>query len=320
MLKTSIAFASEFTRIMKRTFPAFLALLVLIGCGPRLVYPHLNWLVPWYIGDYISLDSTQRDLLQQKLLKQLDWHCRTQMPTYADLLRAIGRDFTNTEQPITYSKLEYYYIELMDLWKNLMKQIGPDINDILVTASDEQIDELFDNLAKKNQELKEEYVDPPIQQLKEKRNKRAIKRLKYWISDLTTDQKAAIAAWNNQLIPLAEEWMENREKTQTEARRLLSQRNDNPEFRTRLLELIINPEKLRSPAYQAKIDANVHITFNFILQLDRMLTEEQRAFLLKRIEKLASDFDKLSCDPKDMPKAQGSGFKGSGFRVLRSGF
>jgi hypothetical protein len=199
----------------------------------------------------------------------------------------------------------------MELWKELMNQIGPDIYDIMATASDAQIDELFDNLSKQNQEVKEEYVDPPVQQLNEDRRKRVIDRMEYWISDLTTEQKTAVASWSRQLVPLAEDWLKNREAIQGEARRLLSQRNNIPDFRSKLLDLIVNPEKMRSPAYQAKIDANMDMTFNLILHLERILTPRQRSYLLKRIESLAADFDKLSCDPKDIPRVQGSGFKGS---------
>jgi hypothetical protein len=241
-------------------------------------------------------------MLQQRLLKQLDWHCRTQLPAYAELLRSIGRDFADADQALTYSKIQFYHKKLEELWKKLMTQIGPDLNDVISTASDAQIAELFDNLSEQNQEYKEKYVDPPLQQLNEKRRKRVIDRLEDWISDLTTEQKAAVATWSGQLLPLAEDWLENRKKIQAEARRLLSQRSNNPEFRTQLLQLIVNPEKMRSPAYQAKIDANTDITYKFILKFDRMLTPRQRSYLLKRIDSLAADFDKLSCDPMDVPR------------------
>ena len=290
----------------KKTFLLILTIFILVSCGPRLVYPHLNWLIPWYISDYISLDSSQKNMLQKRLLKQLDWHCRTQLPAYAELLRSIGRDFANADQALTYSKIQFYHKKLEKLWKELMTQIGPDLNDIISTASDAQIAELFDNLSAQNQEFKEKYVDPPIQQLNEKRRKRVIDRLGDWISDLTTEQKTAVATWSGQLLPLAEDWLENREKIQAEARRLLSQRNNTPEFRAKLLQLIVNPEQMRSPSYQAKIDINTDITYKFILQLNRMLTSRQRSYLLKRIESLAADFDKLSCDPKEIPKVQGS--------------
>jgi hypothetical protein len=44
------------------------------------------------------------------------------------------------------------------------------------------------------------------------------------------------------------------------------------------------------------------ITIRLIMRLDRLLTAGQRGYLLKRIESLAADFDKLSCDPKAIPK------------------
>jgi hypothetical protein len=277
-------------------------LIVLMGCGPRLIYPHLEWLIPWYVSDYISLDGTQKNMLQKRLHKQLAWHCRTQLPAYAESLRSIGRDFADAEQPINYAKIRFHINKLMELYKGLLKQIGPDIYAILITASDAQIAELFDNLKKQNKEFKAEYVNLPIQQLNEKRQKRSIKRLKYWISNLTAGQKEAISAWNSQLVPNAKDWLQNREILQTEARRLLSRRGSSPEFRAALLELIVNPEQLRTPAYQAKIDANIDMTIRFIIRLDRLITPQQRSYLLKRIESLAADFDKLSCDPKDVPR------------------
>jgi len=277
-------------------------LFVIAGCGPRFIYPHLNWLIPWYIGGYISLDDTQKSMLQKRLLKQLEWHCRTQLPDYAMILRAMGREFGNPDQRLSYSKIYSYSNKVMKLWKDLMQQIGPDIADLLITASDEQIAELFDNLAEQNREFREEYVDLPIEKLTENRNKRMIKRLKYWISNPTSEQKSAISVWSEQIVPVSEDWLQNREILQAEARRLLSRRSSDLKFRADLLQFIVNPESLRSPAYQAKIESNLETTIRFIIKLDRLLTPGQRTRLLKRIESLAGDFDKLSCDPKDIPR------------------
>jgi hypothetical protein len=245
-------------------------------------------------------------MLQKRLLKQLDWHCRTQLPTYAETLRTIGRDFANSDQAVDFSKIQSYHLKLMQLWKDLMKQIGPDLTDILITASNEQIDELFDNLARQNLEFYKEYVDLPPAKLNASRQKRMHKRLKYWISDLTAEQKAAIFDWSKQLEPLSEDWLQNREMIQSAARRLLAQRGRSPEFRATLLELIVNPENGRTPAYQRKIETNIDLTIKLIIQLNRLLTPAQRSYLLKRIDSLATEFVKLSCDPKDVPRVQES--------------
>ncbi|UCD77118.1 MAG: hypothetical protein JSW26_17015 [Desulfobacterales bacterium] len=299
---------------MKKCAAVTFILAAVVSCGPRYVYPHLEWLIPWYISDYISLDDRQKNLLEERLLKQLDWHCRTQLRTYAGVLRAIGLDFSSATQPIEYSKIQSYNQRLMTLWKDLLRQIRPDITDILLTASNTQIAELFGNLQKRNQIFKEKYVDLQPRELNENRQKRMIKRLEYWISDVTEAQQAAVSAWSSQLVPIAGDWLKNRELIQAEARRLLIRAKIDPEFRITLQELIINPERMRSSNYQQKIDINTDITIRLVMQLDHLATPQQRTYLTKRIESLAADFDKLSCDPKDKPNS------GSEFRVLGSKF
>ncbi|MGD8270147.1 MAG: hypothetical protein PVH69_08235, partial [Desulfobacterales bacterium] len=43
-----------------KKIPVLVILLVLLSaCGPRLYYPSLDWLIPWYVNDYISLGPGQ---------------------------------------------------------------------------------------------------------------------------------------------------------------------------------------------------------------------------------------------------------------------
>ena len=287
--------------MIKRTAILLIAI-VIAACGPRLVYPHLDWLIPWYVSDYISLDRDQKTMFEARLSKLLDWHCRTQLPAYSTTLRALGQDLANSFRPLNAPRLRAYNARLTALWKELLQQIGPDITAILATGTDVQIDELFENLEKQNQTFKKEYVDLPPDELDQNREQRMVKRTTYWISKLTQEQKQAVADWNSQLAPIAIEWLRNREHLQAEARRLLAHRHDGPGFRAAMQALIINPESMRSVEYQRKIDINTAVTIKFIVKLNQLLTEDQRSFLLDRIESLAADFDALSCDPARSPK------------------
>lgn len=287
--------------MLKRT-AILLLVVVLAGCGPRLVYPHLDWLVPWYVSDYISLDSDQKTMLEARLSKLLDWHCRTQLPAYATILRSLGRDLADNPQPVTAATLLAYNSRLIKLWKELLRQIGPDITTILATSTDAQIDELYVNLEKQNQKFNKEYIDQPPDALFQNREDRMVKRTKYWISKLNPEQSRALADWNSQLEPIAVERLQNREVVQAEGRRLLVRRHDDPGFRAAMQALFINPENLRSEEYQRKIDINTAATINFIVKLNQLLSPNQRSYLLDRIESLAADFDALSCDPATTPK------------------
>jgi hypothetical protein len=277
----------------------FLLLAILLaGCGPRLLYPHLDWLIPWYVSDYISLDSDQKNMLEARVSKLLDWHCRTQLPAYAATLRELGRDLADSRQPVDAVTLQAYHNRLIALWKGLLQQIGPDIAEIMATASDAQIDELYHNLAKQNQKFKREYVDLPPDELIQNREERMVKRTKYWISKLTPEQQQTIADWSLQITPIAADWLQNRQKLQSEARRLLTHRHENPAFRDLMQELITNPEGMQTDYLRRKIDINTALTIKLLIRLNQLLTEIQRAELLDQIESLAADFDTLSCDPR----------------------
>ena len=282
---------------MKKNVLICVVLIMAVGFSTQIVYFHLDWLIPWYISDYISLDREQKNLLEKRIMARMDWHCRTQLPLYAVALRDLGKDVADSENPIDVERLRFQYARFMELWKALLRELAPDITDLLLIASDEQIDELFANLVKRNQEFREKYVDLPIEVLDKNRRKRMLTRMDYWISDPTPAQKQAVTDWNNRLMPIAAEWLQNREKVQAHARTVLEKRTDSPEFRAKMLDLILYAERLRPAAYQQKIDFNTDVTLYFLVQLDRLLKPEQRQHLLKRIESLASDFDTISCDP-----------------------
>ena len=276
---------------------SFCLLLVVSGCGPKLLYPHLNWLIPFYVDDYISLNREQSSLLEERLVRVLDWHCRTQLPAYARSLEEMAKDLKDPLHPLSYKRLQYYSNQLTIHWRELSKKIGPQTADILATASDEQLAEMFQNLEKRNNKYQSEYVDIPLDELEKKRKKRLAKDLKEWISRLTPEQKQAVSDWSAQIKPLATDGLRYRESVLTEFNNLLAKRRHDPNFKEDFVALLVNFDQMRAPDYQKKIDYNTEVTFKLLMKIDRSLNPSQRAYLLKRIDSLAADFEKLSCDP-----------------------
>lgn len=283
---------------MKMKFLIVALLILTFGCGPRILYPHLDWLIPWYVDDYISLDSEQQSLLEERLARQIDWHCRTQLTNYADFLRSLAKDIANPQQPVDYQLLEGYYDQLRRHWQELIHRTAPDIADILATATDAQINELYKNLKERNEKLKSKYVDPAPEKLDALRGERMAKQLRYWLSQLTEDQKLAIDQWSRQLKPTAADWLQNSKKIQNAARHLLDLRHNPEDFKQKFIEILVNPELMRSAEYQSKINANTDMTLKFLVDVLGMRTSDQQKHLLNRLESLAKDFDHLSCDPK----------------------
>jgi hypothetical protein len=257
----------------------------------------LNWLVPFYVDDYISLNREQSSLLEERLLRVLDWHCRTQLPAYARSLGEMAKDFEDPLHPLSYERLQHYSNQFTTHWRELSKQIGPEMADILATASDEQLAEMFQNIEKRNDKYKSKYVDIPLDELEKKRQERLVKDLKKWISRLTPEQKQAVSDWSAQIKPLATDGLRYREIVLTEFNNLLAKHRHDPDFEEAFVALLVNFDQMRAPDYQKKINYNTEVTFRLLMKIDRSLNPTQRAYLLKRIGSLAADFEKLSCDP-----------------------
>ncbi|HHP7236119.1 MAG TPA: DUF6279 family lipoprotein [Desulfobacterales bacterium] len=280
---------------MKKALLLLIAVVTLTACGPRWYYPNLDWLIPWYVDDYISLDSRQSTDLGRRLVSLLDWHCRTQLPDYAGFLREIRRDAA--EGRLDIQRFSAYNERIRGYWDIMIARIGPEVVTLMVTASDEQIRELFDNLERENQKLEEEFVNPPDEEIVRNRQKRMEKRLGYWFSDLTDAQQRMVAAWSEQLAPISADWIENRRKVQAEFQRLLEKRNHSEEFADAFLALLNHPEAVRSETYRAKIATNTERTLLLLAQVSASMTPDQHAHFDGRLESLANDFETLSCDP-----------------------
>jgi len=281
---------------MKKKVLIVLIAFLLIGCGPRFVYYQLDWLIPLILRDYISLNAEQKRLLKDRVVRRIDWHCRTQLGSYSTTLRTLSRDISNLDHPMEYQRMSEYYTKFYGYWTELIRQVSPDLAELLKTATDDQIEELFNNLNERGEEMRAEYVDLPEGELIKQREDRMIKAIRKWLSDPTPEQKQAVAMWSQQLKSLGSEWMQYRDRIEEEVRYLLRKRRDLPDFEQRFTDVLVHPERMRSESYQIKNDYNTDLTIKLALKINHLMTPEQRKRLTKRIDSLAEDFEKIKCE------------------------
>ncbi|MFW6332427.1 MAG: DUF6279 family lipoprotein [Thermodesulfobacteriota bacterium] len=287
-----------------KKFPfLFCICLLLFSCGPKLIYTNLDRLVPRYANDYISLDREQRTLLERRLADQLAWHCQTQLDRYAAFLDRLHSDFRDPDRPIDHARMQDYYSTIRQAWDALLHRLGPDAARILATADEAQIAELYENLAEKNREIAEKYIEVSSEERIKERQKRMEKRLRRWISRLTPEQEAEVAAWSEAFDPIAEDRLAFRKRVQNAFRQVLNRRRQE-DFEPAFTHLLTHFRELRHPAYQNKMKANTRRTLDLLVRLERMLTPSQRDHLLDRLESYSKTFAELSCESE--PTINGS--------------
>ena len=77
------------------------------------------------------------------------------------------------------------------------------------------------------------------------------------------------------------------------ARTLLQRRHEPDYFRAALQQLLLYPEQSQSAQLQQARERNLALFFDLILEIDQLMTSEQRRFLTGKITAMADDFAQL---------------------------
>jgi hypothetical protein len=266
------------------------------GCTVKLVYNQLDWMIPWYLDDYLPFTNQQQAILEQHINHQLRWHRETQLPHYALWLRQLRDDW---QDGLDLAELENHQVLLKAHWNALLQQLIPDSAPLLATITDAQIDALLVNMAQANEEYYDEHVAPDIDELRENRFKRMEKLIKRWVGEITTVQEQLLADCNDRLHLVGEERLAYRRQWQSAFQQLLERRHE-PNLDGLLSSFITDQTHSRPATYQRKFDANETLTQLCILAMDDLMTDRQRDNLLENISELADDLDELVVPEKHL--------------------
>jgi hypothetical protein len=268
--------------------------LALAGCSAtRLAYSQLDWLIPRQLGDYVTLDPTQRAWLDARLQDHLAWHCRTQLPAYAEWLGTLRAELNGA--PPDPERLQDHARQLENFIDALLGEIAPTAAELAVRLDERQRDDLFARLDRRLAKDRGKYLDPPTDLRQRERAERLEGRLRYWLGALTPEQTARIHQWSATLSdqnPAG--WLDHRQRLQAAARDLLAE-SDERSAQLRLTRLLEAPDTVRTVTYQRQINASREQAIALTADLLRLATDRQRARLDRRLGGLAADFQNIRC-------------------------
>jgi hypothetical protein len=280
-----------------------LAVLLLSGCVVRVVYNQLDWLALWYVEDYFDLDPAQELQAKEMIGRTISWHRETQLPRYAALTRTM---LAAVDSPVEPSFLGERYAEVVGLWDDLLRRVAPDFASLLQSLSDEQVDELFENLARDNEELAEDYSGVSREERRTKQDKAIIKAFKRFTGKLTPEQEILVRTRAARLHDLSADWLKRREAWQLEFRVLMAGRKSDPQFAERIADLLLNPNQFDGPGYRQLVLENQEASFGLVAAVLASLSQKQSDHLRNHLSTYANDFDALVRDKSGTAAEQNS--------------
>ena len=257
-----------------------------------LAYRNLDVIIPWTLGDYLDMNGEQKGWLNERLKEHLSWHCTTQMPGYLDWLDRL-QTMVATNQ-VTDAALQARALEAKQAIAETAREITPSAVELLQGLDDTQVAEMNEAFAKDQRKRQTQYLKPSLDQQIKERGERMEKRLGDWLGPLNATQHQRVVAWSNALGDQNTQWITNRVHWQKQFSAAVAQRNS-PEFPQRIETLLVERERLWTPAYRQAFAATEAQARSLFVDLMAESTPEQRQRLLTKIEGVRKDFSDLKC-------------------------
>lgn len=270
---------------------ALVAALLASCSAMRFAYNNSQGLIRFEADQYFDFDSAQEADFRDRLARFHGWHRETELPAYAALLQvAAGR----LAAGITGQDVTWAISTLRARYRAGAAKAVEDAAPVLASVRERQIRTLEKKLAESNRKFEKEFLSGEAHRQHLARTRRMWERFRDWTGELSDAQEARIERFVREQARYTALRFEDRKRVQRDAVALLKKRLEPADLAAPLAALFIAPEKRRSADYlqaAARWEAALVV---LIVDLDRMLSPEQRDRVVKRVEAFAEDFRVLA--------------------------
>lgn len=271
-------------------------LLLLTGCNAlRLAYnngPLVTW---WWLDGYLDIGSEQAPRAKAAIDAWFEANRGAQLPEIASLLAVAGNEVLEPTTPGQVCRWQRVLRERVDpAVQRALQQAA----DIVPGLGEAQWRHLEDSFAKKNADMRREFLQPePAVRLKAS-IERVVDRAETFYGRLGEPQRRIITAGVSASPFDAQAWLAERERRQRETlqtlRRLTAERADRDRIIAALRVLVDRVERSADPAYRSYQEHLTEYNCAFGAQLHNATTPAQRQAARERLQGWADDLRALS--------------------------
>ena len=277
---------------MKPHFPknaslkaCLIAILLLCGAcsSTTFVYNRLDFLIPWYLDDYVELNRVQERTLDELLVSYLDWHRAEELPQYVDILTQIE---SNLDQPVERehivqisASVETAFLRAEERALEWLLTLGADL-------SDKQIEEFIATLREQQSEYEEKYLDRDLDEYYEDAYENLRDNFQDYLGRLDSQQKEMMKSASAELQRADSTWLEERKAWVANLERILLRE---PRWQQELRVTLETREESHSENYTQVYEHNLNQVQALTVAVLNSRSEKQDRRLRKKLVSFRED-------------------------------
>ncbi len=298
-MKKSITQDTLFQRTRALFLIALMALLA--ACSTiRFSYNHGDTLLYWWLDAYVDFEGDQADWVKRDIRELFQWHRKTQLQDYAALLGKFQRQLAGNP---TQADLINAYKEIRNRTEVLAYRAVPDMADLALSLTPDQIRQMEQRFEKKNNEYRRKFVSGSVEKRNEARFDKSMEQFKLWFGDFSREQEASLRRASDARPLDNQVWLEERIDRQRKILALVRKvqaEKPNKEQAANMITALIREffGRMDAPERKTFYDNYTNATTNYILTAIRMTTPQQKAHAHKRMQGWIDDFNALAREAK----------------------
>jgi hypothetical protein len=271
-----------------------LLLVVLTGCSSTtFIYNRLDFLIPWYLGDYVDLNREQKARLDALLEPFLDWHRAEELPQYLLVLDDID---ARLDGPISGADVGDTLDEVEQAWLRVETRALGWLLDLGADLSDEQIAQFIEELRDKQVEYEEKYLTRTEQEYRQDAEENLRDNLQDMLGRLDKPQRARVVEASEALQRSDAVWLRERAEWIDLMEQLL-QRQDG--WQDAVRQASRTRDERQSELYRQTYEHNVSVVYEAVADILNNRSTRQDERLRRELNKYREAIETLIAQGKD---------------------
>jgi len=262
----------------------------------RVAYDNADTALRFMVPSYVDLDAAQTEDLRLRIAQFHRWHRVNELPAYAELMRSASQ---RAARGITAEDVAWGLANVRAHYRRLGAKAAEEAAPVLATLAPDQVAGIERKFAANNQKFAGEYLVSDDAKRRRAQARRVLERFRDFTGDLTPEQEARIerfALVHEKHVALR---FEDRRRWQRDFVAALKQQHHAQELGRNLAEMFTKPELRRSEEFIREDKRWDEDLGELIVDLDRSLSQKQRARVVQRLSDYAEDFAALSGEKKE---------------------
>lgn len=271
------------------TFIVVLATLSMSACSIRIVYNYLDWIIPFYIDDYITLTDHQEKLFDRDIIQILRWHRAEELPKYERFIIALKDAQTS---PMSQQQVLVYFDGAEVLWTGLLTVVMPALLELSTTLSEKQIQEINYALVDDIKDLQEKYGKQNDTQRRAFWRDKVNEIMDERVGGVTDEQAEMIEIWSVTKKNITDDWLIYRNNWRLKFMELLNNRQAS-NYNIDMSNFLLNPRGIYLASYRRDVLENRHHFAQLLADLSTTFTPRQREHLQHELAGIVEDLRTL---------------------------